>query len=463
MDVGRPPRDRLYVVDKHSNLAVAAGHSVDVAGWQQVVDRVLGAFAARFARVEPRRAAAGFVTGLLADLEVKTCWQLAEQAGHGSPDAMQRLLYRAVWDADAVRDDVRAVIVEQLGDPDAVLVPDETGDLKKGTHTVAVQRQYTGTAGRIENAQVSVFMTYAGRHGHTLIDRRLYLPVAWTDDPDRMRAAGVPELIGFAKRWELAADMITAAVAAGVPARWVAADEAYGNSATFRSRLRELGLGYVLAVSCDHLVPLDGGKTRRRADHIAADLPASAWYRRSAGTGSKGPRLYDWAWLGDVTTDTDPGDHGRHSILIRRNTTTGELAFYRCWTPQPVSLAALIGVAGIRWTVEESFQAAKGQVGLDQHQVRRWNSWHRFTTLAMAALAILAICAAQSRDRDDYRAQQHMIELTVNEIRRLVNAFLIEPARDLIHRLHWSGWRRQHQARAKRAHYNRRLNLELQP
>jgi SRSO17 transposase len=368
-----------------------------------------------------------------------------------------------VWDADAVRDDVRSLVVQRLGDPDGVLVADETGDLKKGTHTVGVQRQYTGTAGRIENAQVAVFMTYAGRRGHTLIDRRLYLPVSWTDDPDRARAAGVPEKIGFAKRWELAADMITAAVEAGVPARWVAADEAYGNSSTYRSRLRELRLGYVLAVSCDHLVPIDGGKTRSRADLIAAGLPATAWHRRSAGTGSKGPRLYDWAWLDEVTTDSDPDDGGRHSILIRRNNTTSELAFYRCWSPQPVSLGTLIRVAGIRWTVEESFQAAKGQVGLDQHQVRRWNSWHRFTTLAIAALAVLAICAAESRDPTDHPTQPTMIELTVNEIRRLVNAFLIEPVRDLIHRLHWSGWRRQHQLRAKQSHYARRLTLELRP
>jgi SRSO17 transposase len=280
-------------VDKLPNRAVAAGHSVDAAELQRVVDQVLDAFAGRFARVEPRRAAAGFVTGLLADIEVKTCWQLAEQVGHARPDAMQRLLYRAVWDADAVRDDLRDLVVERLGDPDAVLIPDETGDLKKGVHSAGVQRQYTGTAGRIENAQVAVFMAYAGRHGHTLIDRRLYLPVSWTDDPDRMRDAGIPEQTEFATRWELAADMITAAVQGAVPARWVAADEAYGNSSIFRSRLRELRLGYVLAVSCDHLVPLDGGKTRRRADQVAAELPATAWQRRSAGAGSKGPRLYD--------------------------------------------------------------------------------------------------------------------------------------------------------------------------
>ncbi|NES16154.1 MULTISPECIES: IS701 family transposase [Micromonospora] len=421
----------------------------------------MGCFAARFGRVEPRRAAAAFVTGLLADLEVKTCWQLAEQAGHARPDAMQRLLYRAVWDADAVRDDLRQLIADRFGGPDAVLAVDETGDLKKGTHTVGVQRQYTGTAGRIENSQVGVFLGYAGAGGHTLIDRRVYLPASWTDDRDRCAAAGVPDEIEFATKSQLAADMITAALDAGVPAGWVTADEAYGNSAAFRARLREHGLGYVLAVSCSHLIPLDGGKVKVRADQVAAELPASAWQRRSAGAGSKGPRFYDWAWLDDVTTDADPDDGGHHSLLIRRNTTTGELAFYRCWTLRPSTLAQLVRVAGIRWTIEESFQAAKGQVGLDQHQVRRWDSWHRFTTLALAALAVLAICAADAAHHEP--ADTSLIKLTVNEVRRLINACIIRPISDPNHRLHWSGWRRRHQAQARKSHYTRRLNLELQP
>lgn len=426
------------------------------------MDLVTGSFAGRFARVEPRRAAAGFVTGLLADLQIKTCWQLAEQAGHGRPDAMQRLLYRAKWDADAVRDDVRKVVVDRLGDPDGVLVVDETGDLKKGVHTVGVQRQYTGTAGRIENAQVGVFLAYASRHGHALIDRRVYLPKSWTGDPQRCEQAGVPDDIAFATRSELADDMITAAVAALVPVRWVAADEAYGNNTSLRARLRELRLGYVLAVSCDHLVPIDGGKSRCRADRLVENLPATAWTRRSAGDGSKGPRFYDWVWLADVGADGDPDDDGRHSLLIRRNNTTGELAFYRCWTPGPATLAQLVRVAGVRWIVEESFQAGKGQVGLDQHQVRRWTSWHRFTTLALAALAVLAICAADARTTDRH-AQADMIELTVNEIRRLINVLLIRPTRSIAYRLRWSHWRRRHQARARRAHYARRLTLELQP
>lgn len=441
---------------------MAESYSLEPAQWQRTIDLVTDSFAGRFTRVEPRRAAADFVTGLLADLQIKTSWQLAEQAGHGRPDAMQRLLYRAKWDADAVRDDLRQVIIDRFGDPDGVLVVDETGDLKKGVHTVGVQRQYTGTAGRIENAQVGVFLAYASRHGHTLIDRRVYLPKSWTEDPGRCEQAGVPDDIVFATRSELADDMITAAVKALVPARWVAADEAYGNNSRLRSELRKLRLGYVLAVSCDHLVPIDGAKTRSRADRLAADLPATAWTRRSAGDGSKGPRFYDWAWLADIGADGDPDDDGQHSLLIRHNQTTGELAFYRCWTPGPATLAQLVRVAGVRWIVEESFQAGKGQVGLDQHQVRRWTSWHRFTTLALAALAVLAICAADART-PNRRDQPDMIDLTVNEIRWLINILLIRPTRSITHRLRWSYWRRRHQARARRAHYARRQTLELQP
>jgi SRSO17 transposase len=187
---------------------------------------------------------------------------------------------------------------------------------------------------------------------------------------------------------------------------------------------------------------------------------AAEWQRRSAGAGSKGPRWYDWAWLDQVTTDADPDDGGQHSLLIRRNTATGELAFYRCWSPQPASLAQLVRVAGIRWTVEEAFQAAKSQVGLDQHQVRCWHSWHRFTTLALAALAVLAICAADAATNDP--PDTGLLKLTVNEVRRLMNTLLIRPLRSLTHCLQWSHWRRQHQARARRCHYTRRLNLEFQ-
>jgi SRSO17 transposase len=357
--------------------------------WQELFDEAMDRLAARFGRVEPRRTARAFVLGLLSGVDGKSCWTLAEQAGHARPDAMQRLLRTACWDAETVRDDVRELVVEHLGHPNAVLVPDETGDLKKGRHTVGTQRQYTGTAGRIENAQVGVFLAYASPRGRALIDRRLYLPTCWTDDPPRCAAAGVPPEVGFATKPQLAGDMIGHALDRGVAAGWVAADEVYGNDPAFRARLRSRGMGYVLAVSCDHRIPVDGGKVRLRADRIATNLPPDSWRRMSAGAGSKGPRWYDWAWL-DLASGGQPG----HTLLIRRNTTAGELAFYRCWSPRPVPLATLVLVAGTRWMVEETFQTGKGQVGLDQHQVRQWIAWHRFTVLAMLALAFLAACAA---------------------------------------------------------------------
>ena len=297
--------------------------------------------AGRFARVEPRRAARELVLGLLSPAERKNCWWLAEHAGHRDPQAMQRLLRTAVWGADAVRDDLRAFVAAQLGDAAGVLICDETGFLKKGAGSVGVQRQYSGTAGRIENSQVGVFLSYASPQGRALIDRRVYLPRSWADDPQRCAAAGVPADTGFATKPELALQMITGAVAARAPAAWVAADEAYGDNGASRAGVASQGLGYVLAVSCTHRIPArPGGRPRLRADRIAAVLPAACWHRISAGTGAKGPRWYDWAWVS--------AHHDGHTLLIRRGS-DGTLAFYRCWSPTPVTLATLVHIAGMRW------------------------------------------------------------------------------------------------------------------
>jgi SRSO17 transposase len=253
---------------------VAAGHSVSPARWQAGLEELLGRVAGRFGRVEPRQHARAFVLGLLADLPRKNCWTIAEHAGDPSPDGMQHLLSRAVWDEDAVRDDVRAYVIEHLGGPDAVLVIDETGDLKKGTTTVGVQRQYTGTAGRVENAQVAVYLMYATSTGHALIDRDLYLPRAWTDDPERCQTVGVPDQVGFATKPALAAQMLTRALDAGVPAAWVAGDEVYGANPGLRAELEARGVGYVLAVACDHRIRA-GGATHR-ADVLLKHIPARA-------------------------------------------------------------------------------------------------------------------------------------------------------------------------------------------
>jgi SRSO17 transposase len=427
---------------------VDPGEGVDPVGWRAKFDELLGRVAGRFKRVEPRRRVRAFVEGLLADLPRKNCWTIAEHAGETTPDGMQHLLSRAVWDADAVRDDVREAAVECLGDTDAMLVVDETGDLKKGVCSVGVQRQYTGTAGRIENAQVGVFLTYTTKIGHILIDRELYLPRSWTSDPERCAAAGVPEDTGFATKPELAVRMILRALDGGARAGWVAADEVYGGNPTLRRELEQRQVGYVLAVACDHHVTIATGT--HRADELVARMPKRAWQRLSAGKGAKGHRFYDWAWIRLVGGENEPA--GRRWLLARRNRRTGELAYYRCYAPGQVSLATLVRVAGRRWTVEESFPTSKGQTGLDQHQCRTWTSWYRWTTLVLLAHAFLAITTVTARSRS---APDGLIPLTLNEIRHLHNKLVINTGTDIHHTLRCSRWRRKHQYRAQQAHYQR--------
>jgi SRSO17 transposase len=406
----------------------------------------MGRIAGRFGRVEPRRRARAFLLGLMAGLPRKNCWTIAEHAGDATPDGMQHFLAGAAWDADGVRDDLRDYVVDHVGDPRAVLVVDETGDLKKGTRSAGVQRQYTGTAGRIENSQVAVFLTYAAPAGHALIDRELYLPKSWAADPARCQVAGIPAGIVFATKPKLARVMIGRALDAGVPAAWVTGDEVYGADPGLRTDLETRQTGYVLAIATTHQVTTAAGPCP--AAQLAARLPASAWQRYSAGPGSKGHRYYDWAWAA-----IDPGQPGHRWLLIRRHRRTRELAFYRCYSHRRVPLPTLVKIAGIRWTTEENFQASKGLTGLDQHQVRRWASWYRWTTLAMLATAFLTIAAATEHARRPAPADQ--IPLTRNEIAGLFATLIIQPVRDARHRLRWSAWRRRHQHRAQACHYRR--------
>ncbi|MGW3606389.1 IS701 family transposase [Micromonospora sp. NPDC005161] len=430
---------------------MAVGHSVDAAGWRVILDEAVARVAGRFARAEPRRSMAAFVEGLLSSVERKTCWSLADRAGHADPQAMQRLLRTTVWDADAVRDDIRAWLIEQLGHPDGVLITDETGFLKKGLGSVGVQRQYTGTAGRVENSQVGVFLAYVSPHGRALIDRRLYLPeTTWCQRPDRRAGAGVPDEVAFATKPTLARQMIAAALDGGVPVGWATGDEVYGADPGLRAELEHRGVGYVLAVGCDRRVTVNDGRTLIRVDDLADRIPTAEWQRHSCGPGAKGPRDYLWAW---ITTATSRGEH--RWLLIRRNCTTSELAYYLCWSPKPVPLHTLVRVAGSRWSIEELFQTGKGQVGLDHYQVRGWSGWHRFITLAMLALAVLTILAATCAEQPD--SDPDIIALTVAEIRRLLNAFVLALPLPPAHTLHWSTWRRTSQARARRSHYQRRL------
>jgi len=400
-----------------------------------------------------------FVLALLADVPRKNCWSIAEHAGDPDPHGMQHFLARASWDTDGVRDDLRDYVVGALGDTDGVLVVDETGDLKKGVQTVGVQRQYTGTAGRIENAQVAVYLVYAGERGHAMIDRELYLPESWTNDSDRLDAAGVPPDIEFLTKPALATGMLVRALLAEVPARWLTGDEVYGADPRLRAECEANRLGYVLAIGCDRRIQTDSGPIR--ADELAARLPRRAWQRLSAGPGAKGQRLYDWAWIEhtDRAHRDDLLDTQRWWLLIRRHRHNGELAFYRCYSPDAVPLRELVRVAGRRWAVEEAFQAGKGLAGLDQHQVRRWISWRRWTLLAMIAHALLAVLAAGHAERP--RAAD-MIGLTCNEIRRLFTVLIVEPARVSACPLAWSTWRRRHQHRARDCHYQRQ-EAEHQP
>jgi SRSO17 transposase len=433
--------------------AVAAAHSVDPDRWQTEFSAVIDRIAPRFARYEPLRHAGELMAGLVSGLDRKNCWTIAEHRGAATPDGLQHLLSRAKWDADQIRDDLRDYVVEAFGDPGAILVVDETGDVKKGAATVGVQRQYSGTAGRIENSQVAVYLTYAAPRGHAFIDRALYLPKSWTDDPTRCAEAGIPvTAMRFATKPAMAVALIDRAVAAEVPASWVAGDEVYGADPKLRTAIRGHGLGYVLAIAANRRVPTHAGPIR--VDALPALIPAHAWQTHSAGDGAHGPRLYSWAWFRLLAEDDT--DTGIHHLLIRRNDATGELAYLRCYSPRPAPLRTLVSVAGQRWRIEESFQTAKGLAGIDQHQVRRWASWHRWTTLAMLAHAFLAVATAIERDTTP--TPTGLITLTVNEFRRLFDALLLSTRHTITTLLAWSRWRRQHQYRARQSHYRRREN-----
>jgi SRSO17 transposase len=437
----------MWTTEDHT---VAAGHSVTPASWQARLEELLGRVAGRFGRVEPRRHARALVLGLLADLPRKNCWTIAEHAGQASPDGLQHLLAGAVWDEHAVRDDVRALLVEHLADPEAVLVVDETGDLKKGSHTVGVQRQDTGTAGKVDNAQVAVYLAYATTAGHGVIDRELYLPQGWTDDPARCRAAGVPDQVGFATKPELARVMLERVLDAQVPAGWVTADEVYGNSPALRGWLEGRQLPFVLAVKATE--PLCGRSGPSvSAARLAEGIRPECWLRISPGHGAKGRRWYAWSRV--ALSPADAPDGWQRWLLVRRSLTTGELAYYLCAGPADTPLVALVRTAGARWRVEEAFQAGKGLCGLDEHQVRRWRCWYRWVTLAMLAYALLVVAAVTEHAR--HPAPPGVIQLTCNEIQHLFAALVCRPAGDHAHRLRWSWWRRRQQARARACHYRR--------
>jgi SRSO17 transposase len=367
--------------------------------WTGELDRVWRRVWPRFARAEMRLRSRHYLLGLLSPVARKNGWQLAEAMGEATPDGMQALLNRAIWEADAVRDDLRAYVVAHLGDPAAVLVVDETGFLKKGTKSVGVQRQYSGTAGRIENCQIGVFLAYATPHGHAFLDRALYLPASWAEDEARRAAAGVPPDIAFQTKPQLAQAMLARARDAGVPAAWVTGDEGYGGDRRLRVWLEAQDMPHVLAIK--RTEPLVAATARGPAQVAACDLiaalPAERWTTMSAGDGAKGPRRDDWARV--AIRPLSAPDRGYWLLARRSLTAPTDLAYYVCYGPATTTLAELVRVAGTRWTIERGFAEAKGEVGLDQYEVRRWDGWYRHITLSLLAHAVLAVTRAAAEKR----------------------------------------------------------------
>jgi len=449
--------------------------------WQgKLLAELCALIAPLFAQARSRLAAFAYVAALLAVAgDRKSCWQLGEQAGHATPRRMQALLAEYAWDWRAVLDRLQRFILAHLADPEAILVLDETAELKKGIMTVGVGRQHAGITGQIENCQTVVFLAYVTARAHTLFDFRLYLPKQWSAGTSRRSRAQVPEDVAFTTKTGQGTEMVTGAITGGVQFAWLAGDEVYGRSSKLRAACEKAGKGYVLAVPVNfRVLTAAGGKD---AAVLAGLVPARCWETRTCGRGCKGHRDYQWA----LVATSSP----RHLLLVRRKISgPSDLAFFYCYAPGPVSLPILVKVAGKRWPVEECFQQGKGQAGLDQHQLRLWHSFHRHTVLSMCALALLAVATArppgtpvpwaagpdtrpqpgpsttdQPRHwRDTGKLPTHpgeqppkdmgLIRVTVPEARRLLAA----PERGTFPKS-WSIWRRRHQARARWHHYQAQL------
>jgi SRSO17 transposase len=350
-----------------------------------------------FRRAEVRKRVGRYLQGLLAAVERKNGWQMAEELEEANAHGVQRLLEEADWDEEAVRDELRTYVIEHLGEPGGILVVDETGFVKKGKKSAGVARQYSGTAGRRENSQIGVFLLYASAKGAAFVDRALYLPEEWTTDRVRCREAGIPDKVKFATKGELAQQMLARAFAAGVPAEWVVGDTVYGYD-ELRLWLEERQKNYVLAVPETHQVWVQGRP--QPVGLVAALLPDEAWVVLSAGEGSKGPRLYEWAWL-QLPDEMEATTQRTRWVLIRRSLSDrSERAYYRVYGLATTTLAEVVQVTGSRWKIEEGYEQAKGQVGLDQYEVRAWRAWYRYVTLALLAYAALVVMQSQARAQE---------------------------------------------------------------
>jgi SRSO17 transposase len=364
----------------------------DLRDWSAEFEEVIGRISGLFVHPRSRRHARQYLQGLLAPLERKNGWTIAEHVGEKEPKALQRFLNLAHWDADALRDIGRDYAIENFGDPRGVLIADPTGFAKKGKKSAGVQRQYSGTLGRIDNCQIGTFLAYANTDGgRVLIDRELYIPEkSWLDDPDRCVEAGIPADLEFATRPQQVAVMLDRAVAADVPFAWFTADEEFGQNPGLRSHLEGAGVAYVMAIP-KNTEFTDAGGHSATIETFCARMRPSAWARRACGIGAKGYRVYEWAVID--STDTD------HQYLVRRSVDDGEIAFYHCYNPRHESVSELVRVAGARWPIEECFETGKGQVGLDNYQVRLYYAWYRHMSLAMLAQTFLAVITRRHRQK----------------------------------------------------------------
>jgi len=429
--------------------------------WAQALASLHARIAPRFARPEPRGRVLTYLQGLLSSTERKNGWQLAEHAREATPYGMQRLLASAVWDANLVRDDLRAYVLEHLGTPRAILVLDETSFPKRGKKSAGVQKQYCGTTGQVENCQVAVFLSYVSEKGHTLIDRELYLPKLWTDDRERCCEVNIPETVGFQTKCELARRMVERIWEAEIPIAWVVADTVYGSNLDLRTWLEQHQYAYVLAVACDEPVGIQTPNGRRQVEVREVEallLQAQDWQRLSMSQGTKGPRLFDWA---AVPTLHQWEDDGHHWLLLRRSLTDpNEKTYYFVFAPQATTLPEMVEAIGARWQIEQDFESAK-DLGLDHYEVRGWLGWYRYVTLVMLAHAFLTVICTQDKTSAFPTSSPlpPLIQapLTVPEVRHLLAHLIWPSACSVMVVLAWSSWRRWHRSLACYYHTKRRL------
>jgi SRSO17 transposase len=439
--------------------------------WGKELEHLHDRIAPRFARREPRFRVLAYLKGIISAIERKNGWQLAEHAREARPDGMQRLLSQAVWDANGVRDDLRSYVLKQLGQESAILVIDETSFPKRGSKSAGVQVQYCGTTGQVENCQVGVFLAYVTASGHTLIDRELYLPLSWMEDRERCREAGIPEIVRFQTKCELAQQMIERVWQAQIPISWIVADSVYGSNLDLRACLEAHGSPYVMAMACDEPIGIRMPDGRRRRVEVREVetllLDDQDWQRLSMSEGTKGPRLFDWAC---VPMLHQWEEDGRHWVLVRRSLTDPlQQAYYFVFGPPGTTLSEMVKAIGARWHIEEDFENSK-DLGLDQDEVRSFVGWVRHITLVMLAHAFLTVMCAQTSPStpsslsvaaqaplEVIQEARRLLPLTVPEVRHLLGQLIWPAPASVTLVLTWSWWRRRHRSCASYYHTKRRL------